>query len=357
MHALSSLARSRLWLGFGALALAAAGAFFFWRDDRSDSLVTTPLLAIEAASGRALYFNGAAYPWLKARRPELLGGDPRAFAQAARNPTLFRQLDRERRFDALLLVGSAGEYRALLDHLLETKDFTPTYVDHWAIFFQRGAERAWRAEDFAPVRARLAALSGRERAQCLAELGAKLVALRRMEEARAFLDESQRLDAASPQAWNGMALLHMQRGEWKEAMACADRALGGRLEPLSAVATKTQVLYATKRFSEAYDLSCKLVEQLPDDPAILFKHAEICHQAHAYRAEIRALEKLISRAQDEQQPTSGYRIYLGQAYAGAGDAERSVAAFTKALADPELPEDQKEFARDNVARIKSRTEP
>jgi hypothetical protein len=51
----------------------------------------------------------------------------------------------------------------------------------------------------------------------------------------------------------------------------------------------------------------------------------------------------------------GYRIYLGQAYASTGDATRSVDSFMLALNDPDLPNDQRAFARENIARIKKRT--
>ncbi len=367
MTALPTLEKLRPWRVRGGIALAliaAAAAFFLVKKERANPLVSTPLLAVEAAPGGSLYFNGEAHRWLKTLRRDLLDAETldergervRAFAQAVQNPKLFRQLDRQWRFDALLLVGNPGEYRPLLDHLLETKDFAPVYVDHWAIVFRRGAQRPWELADFAAVRGRLATLSKRERAECFAEAGVKLVALRHMADARALLDEARQLDADSPQAWNGEALVHMQNGEWKAALACADRALAGRLEPLYALATKTQVLYATKHFSEAYTLSRRLVAGLPDDPAILFKHAQICHEAHAYREEIKALEKLIARAEAEQRPVAGYQIYLGQACAAASEAERAIAAFTKALADPELPEDQRDFARENIARIKSRTE-
>lgn len=155
--------------------------------------------------------------------------------------------------------------------------------------------------------------------------------------------------------WNGRAVWHSQRGEWKEALACADRALRGKFEPLSAVATKAQALYAMKEFSAAYDLSQKLVERVPDDPGILFYHAKIAHEAHAFRAEIEALEELIALAESARRPVAGYCIYLGQAYAAVSDGKRSIAAFTRALSDPELPEDQREFAEDNIQRIKSRT--
>jgi len=353
------------WVGWIALVVVlVAGGGWWWRRSAFDPVVGTPLLALEAVKARQLYFNAGAYPWLKARRPELLPADAldvegervRGYVQAVKSPKLFRQLDRQHRFDALLLIGNPSEYRPLLDHLVATEDFRPEYVDHWAIILRRGAGRAWTLDDLAPVRARLARLDAAQRAAGLAEVAVRLVGLRRIDEARTLLDEAQALEDGSPTMWNARGVLHAQRGEWKEALAAADRALQGRFEPLSAVATKAQALYAMKKFGPAYELSRRLIERVPDDPGILFYHAKIAHEAHAYRAEIDALEHLIALAEAARRPTAGYRIYLGQAYAAVSDGRRAIEAFTRALADPDLPRDQREFAEETIRRIRSRAD-
>ncbi len=357
-------ALSRRQIAVVSLGVFAVAGWWMLARRGGDPLVGTPMLALEAATGKSLFFNAAAHPWLKAQRADLLpaeamaaeGERVRGFVQAVENPKQFRQLDRQHRFDALLLVGNPSEYRPLLDHLVEAKDFTPTYVDHWAILFRRGAERAWKVDDLAPWRQRLAKTGAAERAACLSEVAVRLTALRRGDEAKALLDEAEALEAQSPAMWNGRAVWHAQRGEWKEALDCADRALRGKLEPLSAVATKAQALYAVKEFSAAFDLSRKLVERVPEDPGLLVYHAKIAHEARAFRAEIEALEKLIALAEAARRPTSGYCIYLGQAYAAVSDGKRAIAAFTRALGDPELPKEQREFAADNIRRIKSRVD-
>ena len=124
---------------------------------------------------------------------------------------------------------------------------------------------------------------------------------------------------------------------------------------IPALATKTQLLYGMKRFNEAYELSKGLIAKLPKDPGLLFYHAKISHEAHAYKAEIEALEKLIAWADREGRPAGGYRLYLGQAYAATGDGRRSIDSFQLALDDPNLPPDQRAFARENIERIKERT--
>ena len=147
----------------------------------------------------------------------------------------------------------------------------------------------------------------------------------------------------------------MNRGEWKQGLDAADKALDLDDDFLPALATKAQILFATKQFGEAYDISKGLVEKRPEDPNLLFYHAKIAHEAHAYGAEIEVLEKLIALAERDSRPTSGYRIYLAQAYATDGQAKPSIEQFQRALSDPDLPPEQRDFAEKTLAQVKSRS--
>jgi tetratricopeptide (TPR) repeat protein len=169
------------------------------------------------------------------------------------------------------------------------------------------------------------------------------------------LEKAAALDQKTPDLWSGWAAYHMQRGEYAEAFQDAERALAIDKKHLPALSTKTHLLYATKQFPEAYELSQKLLERVPDDPNLLFYHAKIAHEVHAYKAEIEALEKIIAQATAAGRPLSGYQMYLGQAYMAKGDAVRAVEVFTKVLQDPELPSDQADFARESIARIRKKT--
>lgn len=329
---------------------------------KDDPLVTTPRLALEILTAKSLYFNGAARPWLLAQRPDLLTAEDRdersdrgrAFPQAVANPKLFRQLDRQHRFDTLLFVGDPSQYRTLLDKLTEDKDFVLAYADHTSLVFKRDGA-AWTKDALAPLRAKIAGASKHDRAKVLALAGSKLLAARRSEEGRALLDEAKTLEPDLPEAWSGVALDQMNRGNWPEALAAADRALAATPQHLAALSVKTQCMFATKRFNEAYALSKQLVERLPDDPNILFKHAQIAHEAKAFKAEIEALDRLIARAEAEQRETTGYRMYLAQAYMAVSNGPKAIENFDRVLADPTLPQDQREFARESIQRIKART--
>ncbi len=355
--------RRLFFAGLAALALAALVWLGRELGRKPDPLLLTPTLALESLQAKTLYFNSAARPWLLAQRPDLLTAEDRdenserarGLTQAVQNPKLFWQLDRRYRFDAVLLTGDPSQYKPLLDHLVETKVWKLRYADHTSLVFRREGEKAWELADYAPVRVRLSENSPRDRATALAQTATKLLAAGQADAGRQLLDEAAQLAPRHPEVANGLAVYHLGRAEWREAAAQVERALSADRDFLPALATKTQLLYGTKRFSEAYELSRQLIAKVPADPGLLFYHAKIAHEAHAYKAEIEALEKLIARAETDGRPLGGYQLYLGQAYASTGDAQRSIDNFMLALNDPDLPDDQRAFARENIARIKKRT--
>jgi tetratricopeptide (TPR) repeat protein len=338
--------------------LAATGAFA-----KRNPLLDTPQLALETLQAKSLYYNRRALPWLLSLRPDLLVPEDRdensrrarAFPEAVQIPTMFWQLDRIDRFDALLFVGDPSEYRPLLENLAETKVWTLRYVDHTSMIFRRDSGRPWAVGDFAAVLAHFAGSRPREQAEVLAQAALKLLAIKQTESARALLHDAEGLAPNEPHVGNALATYYMVRGQWREAAEQVERALSSDSEFLPALATKTQLLYGMRQYDDAYELSTRLIAKVPNDPNLLFYHAKIAHEAHAYKTEVETLEKLIKQADVDDRPIGGYQLYLGQAYTAMGDARRAVAAFNLALNDPNLPEDQRVFARENIARIKKRT--
>jgi tetratricopeptide (TPR) repeat protein len=227
------------------------------------------------------------------------------------------------------------------------------YVDHTSLVFERGAASKWQVGQVEAVMAKLGAASARDRATFLALTAGKLVALHDAAAARTLLERARALDARTPEVWSVQAQYHLGRGEWKDCEAAADRALELEHGHLAAMGTKAQVLYATKRFGEAYAISKKLIERLPDDPAMLFYHAKIAHEARAFGEEAKVLRKLIALAEKNDRPASGYRVYLGQSLASAGERDPALEEFGKAMEDPDLPKAQRDFAIDCMKVIRS----
>ena len=343
-------------LAMWALAVFSGGCHL----KKPSAQAATPALAMTALSGKSIYYNGPARPWLLAQRADLMMPDDRdanselsrAFVQAVENPKLFRQLDRKHHFDTLLLVGDPSQYRPLIEHLMEAKDWTLTYLDHTSLIFKRAGAREWQPSDLDALAPTFP--SARDRAAFFAQTAVRLLAVRRGADAKACLDKAQALDDGLPEVWNGIAIFRMNRGEWTPAMTKVDRALALDANFLPALATKTQILYSTKKFSAAYDLSRKLIEAYPNDPGLLFYHAKICHEAHALTDEIRTMRRLVDLAEKAEWPATGYRLYLAQAYAKDGQARPAIEEFNRILADADISKEQRTFAEDTLAQIKER---
>jgi tetratricopeptide (TPR) repeat protein len=367
------------WLvAFACLALVATGGWFGWKLWLKpwlfppSPLVMTPQIALESLQAKNLYFNGLAQPWLLKQRPELLTEDEknensatvRSFSQATQNPKLFRQLDRQTRFDTLLLLDDPSNYQRLIDHLLEPelaqRDFRLVYLDHWAMVFKRGAEREWEPKDAEPLKQKLATLHSEDRAAFLAKTAARMLAVYKREPAKVWLDEAIAADGDSIDALAGLAAYFVAQGKWPEAESYADRALEQNANFVPALQAKVVSLRATDHKIDAFKVSEKLNGLLPENPIRLWQHAQLAHEAGEYEKEIAALTRLIGFAEAEDRPTGEYHFYLGEAHAFQSALDgthvpKAIEHLKRALLDPSLPAKQRKFALERLATIRERT--
>ena len=335
-------------------------------------IVATPQLALAELQGRSLYFNGLALPWLDRFRPDLLtpedrdpsGPRRRAFVQAPQNPKLFRQLDRQYRFDTVLLLGDPSNYQRLLDHLLEPepekRDFRLVYLDHWTFVFKRGAPREWQPADGEIVRQKVSAARGGDRAIFLAQAAGKMLAVRHIEAAKKWLDEAAGLDGGSVDVLSGLAGYEIALGRWLPAETFADKALKRDGNSVPALAAKVVAMRATAHKIDAFKLSEKLNTLIPEDPVRLWQHAQLAHEAGRNEAEIKALTRLVELARSEGRPAAEYEFFLGEAHAHAAIDDADHARFAiqhlrSAVADPLLPVEKRKFAEERIGTIRERT--
>jgi tetratricopeptide (TPR) repeat protein len=359
------------------VAIAAGAGWGTWPMLRrwlfpASPLVVTPQIAMGELGGKSIYFNGVARPWLLQLRPDLLSPEDhdaasprsRGFIQAPQNPRLFRQLDRQYRFDTVLLLGDPSNYQRLLDHLLEPepakRDFRLVYLDHWALVFKRGAAREWQPEDSEGLRSRLAGVRDSGRAVCMAQAAGKMLAIRRPDAAKKWLDDARTLGGDSVEVLAGLAAYEITLGRWKKAEALADKAMEKDDKSIQALAAKVTALRATGYKIDAFKFSEKLNQLIPEDPVRLWQHGQLAHEAGRIPEEIKALTRLVELARAEGRPTGEYEFFLGQAhaYAAVDDAEHAVPALKylrMALKDPLLPQEQRKFAEERIAIIRERT--
>jgi tetratricopeptide (TPR) repeat protein len=318
---------------------------------------TLDLVATLDAQG--LFYNAEALALLERAGAEAPGmGDAehnRTFAEACKDPNLFRRLDRRYRFGTLLFAGDPASYRPLLDHLVQTRDWTLTQIAPTILVFERGeSAKKWSPADLPKLTEAYAPLPAAARSALLVQLGNKLLALNETDAAKTTLEAAVGADGESAAAHTALALYHVRFRRWREAQAEADRALEIDAKFVPALATMTQLLFSTGKADEALAYSRQLVVLTPQDPGHLFLHAKITHQAHAFEEEISTLLKLVELAQQQGVPTAGYRIYLAQAHASAGQAAPAVQQFEAALEEGNLSQEQRDYIEESVERIRSR---
>ncbi len=335
-------------------------------------LVITPSLVLQGLTSKVLFFSNEARPWVIKLRPDLLAEDDRepdsnrsrAIRQANVNPKLFRQVDRQVRFDTVLLLGDPSGFQRLLDHFIdpeETKrDFQLVYLDHWSYVFKRGDVKPWSVADAEALRPKIAGASASDRASFLAKTAAKMFAIREFGAAQIWMEEALALDGGSVDALAGMANFQVKFGKWKEAEAFADRALEKDPNCVDAIAAKMMTQRATKHFLDAFRTSKRLNVLIPEDPVRLFQHSELAREARLRAEQVTALERLIALAKAEERPVGSYEFYLGDAhiFLASEDATHVLLAaehFRRALADPTLSPEHRRFAEERMATIRERT--
>lgn len=311
-----------------------------------------------------VFFNGPALEELRVRRPVwLMESDAqgqservRAMVQAAQNPVLFRQLDRQEHFGVLLLAGDPIQSRPLLEHLWKSGDWSLEWADAFALVYRRGNQTEALPQRVGQVREGWRVLENRERAERLALLGDRLVAAKRMTEARAVLDEGTSVMGGHPPVLAAEGRYRLERGEWDQAVAFSDRALRADPNHRPSLSVKAQALYFSKRFREAYRVSQRLLADSPEDPLMLFAHAKIAHEVGAYSEELEVLNRLIAAAEAQKRSTSYYRVFLGRVLAKTGNGDGAIRELSLALQDPELAAKEREFAEDTLRRVRMRLE-
>ena len=229
------------------MLLALAGLYVL-RKAGPDPELTTPVLALQAVAAKPLFYTPYAQPFLVASRPDLIvpedrdkeSSRSRQFALAMQNPGLWRQLDHKEHFETLLLAGP-NQFRPLIQHLLETKDFSLVYIDHTSLIFQRNAPRKWEPQDLERVREKFANRSNSAQAEFLAQAAGRLIWINETRLAKGYLDEALKKDRKNIAAWTQSAEYHLRLKQYDEGLSDADQALSLDETFLPAMVVRAQI--------------------------------------------------------------------------------------------------------------------
>lgn len=184
-------------------------------------------------------------------------------------------------------------------------------------------------------------------------IGAWLHSAGRRDEARRFLESARKADPKNPEAPARLAAIFVEVQRLGEAVRMANLALSIDPNYAPALSVKAQVLYGGREFIAAYDTAKIWSQAAPEDPDAWFHLARLARQVKAERTEVEALEKLIALAEEQDCPTGGYWIFLGQAHARQGNGPVALECFREAGRQPELNAEQRTFLHETIDRISS----
>ncbi len=287
--------------------------------------------------GGRLFVNQAAAEWFGDQGFGvwvLDGLGRRERLRAGLDPAFWRAQDRAARFDAVAVLGEPGDARPLVGHLLESPDWRLAWVGDPGCFFTRSSSGGEE-----PVIGQ----ASERAAHWLIELGltgearAMMVKLRRDGVEGSHLDFLEVCLLAEDRDWS--AVIERTASEVHGPFADAMRMLRAR------------AFLERGEGKRAWKTSRPLAQRKDADAATLFFHARTCRAAHAWEEEVDTLKRLIAQLEEVGAPTAPYLVYLGQALASAGQREPALDVFRKALADPALPQAQREFAETAIRRL------
>lgn len=261
----------------------------------------------------------------------------------------WRKLDSENSFRAVVLSGSAEEFRPLLDFLNASPVWSPSLVDaHGVVFLRRNPASALAGRSSFPDAAPSApeGMSARARGLWLARQAVYLAAGGENSAARRRLEEAARLAPDSAPVAALRASFLAERGQFPEASGESRRALSIAPGYVPALQALVQCEIAMARPSSAWEAALQLEAAAPDDVYSLYLCARAANAAKITHEESRLLQRAIRLAGRQGIPDGAFRIYLGQAYARQGFARQALAEWDAALAGESLSSEQIESLRE-----------
>lgn len=349
------------WFGglamvLGAVALVLLQAKSAWPRwyclAMTDAAVRPTLTRKTLPSNGPVYINpqGLGLARFSGRLPERSSsGDS---SRLSREPTLWREHDRQVRYAAVWLLGDKSDYAPLSRHLGESPDWKLAAVDATGVLFTREP----RQEEFATEPARQFAREmwgGANRSQFLA--GAALSSL-----AANYLHEAGELSLAatsnsrqSAPAAAAHARTLIASGVIREALGESLRAT--KLDPTSVNAweVRTEALLHAGLPNDAYAASEQAVQLAPGDAGTLWLAARAANAARAFQTEAELLEKLIALTEGRGGDAGFYYLYLGQSYAKQGLTRPALRNLERAAAAPGLTDEQRRQLRGEIESIRS----
>ena len=264
----------------------------------------------------------------------------------SRDPAQWREGLRRAKWNAVLLSGTLGEYRPLLDHLMGSPDWHLASITNHGFLFLYGSGLPARSLD-----GTFRCATDLETAVYLAQISAYYDAIRRTSDARACLERALELAPKNITVLSHAATFAAAHKRWQDAIGYSRAALAIDHGLAHARLVQALALLETGEADKAQELVDDVLLQSPDDSYTLFLSARICRSLRDYVREAESLEKLVAIGEKAGISTANYRVYLGEAYARQSLAEPALQNYRAALKSGQL--DAKQTRRSKMLSSQS----
>lgn len=321
---------ARAGLLLAAFAVAGLGILEAIQSSRSDVrdirlLAPVDLLA-EAGEGR-LFLNAPALLAARLLAPDLAGRstDARSIQELASSPVRWREEDRLRPFQAILLAVPLEDSRPLVEMLNATPEWQLAKIDNQGLLFRRGTSGQ-------PAQGNEAAFANtRDQAIYAARYGMVMHFLGKNKDAREWMAKARQIAPRDPLVLTESATLAAALKQWPSTRKDAESALKEDASSTQARYLLALALLETGNISGAAEESATLSAQASNAPSVLWLQARISREANDPTTEIAALEKLLAMAKKQKEEPTIIHIHLAQAWAKRGFAPQALENYNAAL--------------------------
>jgi len=323
-----------------------------WYNLAMERETVQPTLTRDELPGNGpVYINPRGLGLARFAAPLPARGNDDESARLAREPRLWRAVDRKVRYRAVWLLGDKADYAPLARHLGESPDWRLAAVDATGVLFVRGPRESEFATEPAQQIGR-SLLGAANRSRFLAGCALGCLTAQAWPEAGEFSRAAVRKSDLSSDSAAARALVLISLGQIEEAVEQSGRAVA--LTPASSNAwqARAETLLHAGRIDDAYAAAQRAADLAPGDEGALWLAARAANAARAFQTEAEILERLVALTEGRGGDSGFYQLYLGQSYAKQGLARPALRALEKAAAAPGLTDGQRAELQEEIDRVR-----
>ena len=271
--------------------------------------------------------------------------------ECLRSPLAWRTEHRKSPFSSVVLTYPFANSLPLLKMLADSREWTLSTIDSHGVVFSSSSVGTQPASTNV---AQHLFNSQRDQAFWLSGTALILNQISQPASASALMEEALDLAPSNPRVLAMAASLSGAHGKWQLAKTQAESAVSEDRKSISARYLLALACLKTGSLDRALEESSSLVALAPNDARSHLLRARIAEAANDPTTETTSLERLLQITRQQNQPTDGVSILLGQAWSRAGFPNQALEHYRAAL-NGELTPEQRTTILENIDLIESKS--